>query len=329
MATYSNILLVSISFIWSYKGLEIVVRSTRRASCLVPFGSGARILPSLPRFILTMLLNSEDDIHGPVVVFDMEWMGDTKNAQHTHVYDIACACADGERKMQSYVFTMCSDTAFASAPSAKTVYTSLVNWLYDVKGDQDCLYLTAHNAFRSDAPVLYHNMMRAGVSIPDWLLIMDSLHHFRYHMRHQKNRPKFDLHSLAQAFDITFDLHCMHAAQYDANVLLALLCKFRNDYKVPFITGAVHPLNKLSTMLVRGIGPVVFASLPDKTLLDMCSAIIKTHGNLSEQSCEQYFEDIQLKLALPLCNTNNISQDVANAARRHLQYLEVVQQQRC
>jgi len=271
-----------------------------------------------------MLINDPADIHGPLVVMDMEWTGDTKNPQRTHVYDIACVSIDGASTYQSYVFTMCSG-AMVEAPTAAAVFESWVKWLEQVKGDQQNVYLIAHNAFRSDAPVLYHNMQRVGVRIPDWLLVMDSLHHFRYHMRHQKNKPKFDLQSMALANDVTFDLQCMHAAQYDAAVLQTLLCKFSDQNNVPLITGAVHPLSKLSTMLVRGIGPVVFDALPDKTLYTMCCAIIKASGNLSEESCELYFKSVYLQEALPLCHTANISKEVANAARRHLQYLELVQ----
>jgi hypothetical protein len=271
-----------------------------------------------------MLLNDPADIHGPLVVMDMEWTGDTKNPQRTHVYDIACVSIDGASAFQSYVFTMCTG-AIVEARTAAVVFASWVEWLEQVKGDQEHVYVIAHNAFRSDAPVLYHNMLRAGVRIPDWLLVMDSLHHFRYHMRHQKDKPKFDLQSMAQVFDVTFDPGCMHTAQYDAMVLQGLLCKFSGGGNVPLITGAVHPLNELSTMLVRGIGPVVFDALPNKTLSSMCHAIIKAYGNLSEESCESYFEAIRIRDTLPLCHTANISKDVANAARRHLQYLELVQ----
>jgi hypothetical protein len=270
-----------------------------------------------------MLLNDPTDIHGPLVVMDMEWMGDTKNPQRTHVYDIASVSIDGASSYQSFVFTMCMG-AMAESRTAAVVFKEWLTWLEQVKGDQACVYLIAHNAFRSDAPVLYHNMLRAGVSIPDWLLVMDSLHHFRYHMRHHgKDKTKFDLPSMAQAFDVEFEPGCMHTAQYDTMVLQSVICKFATECNVPLITGAVHQLNELSAMLVRGIGPVVFDALPDNTLHGMCCAILKAYGNLSEESCESYFESIHLRDTIPLCHTPGISKDVANAARRHLQYLEV------
>ena len=270
-----------------------------------------------------MLLNDPGDIHGPLVVMDMEWTGDTRNPQRTHVYDIASVAIDGASTFQSFVFTMCSG-AMTGAPTADVVLTSWVEWLEQVKGDQEYVYVIAHNAFRSDAPVLYHNMRRAGVCIPHWLVVMDSLHHFRYHMRHRKEKPKFDLQSMAHAFDVEFEPACMHTARYDAIVLQSLLCKFSAMFNVPLITGAAHPLRELSTMLVRGIGPVVFDALPEKSLFGMCCAIIKGYGDLSEESCESYFEAIHLLDAVPLCHTPGISKDVACAARRHLQYLERV-----
>jgi len=272
-----------------------------------------------------MLINDPADIHGPLVVMDMEWTGDTRNPQRTHVYDIACVAIDGMSAFQSYVFTMCAG-AMMEAPTADVVFTSWVEWLEQVKGDQEYVYVIAHNAFRSDAPVLYHNMLRARVTIPHWLVVMDSLHHFRYHMRHHgKDKPKFNLQSMAQAHDVEFEPGCMHTAQYDTLVLQSVLCKFSGVLNVPLITGAAHPLSELSTMLVRGIGPVVYDALPEKSLFGMCCAIIKGYGNLSEESCESYFAAICLLDKVPLCHTPGISKDVANAARRHLQYLELVQ----
>jgi hypothetical protein len=75
-------------------------------------------------------------------------------------------------------------------------------------------------------------------------------------------------------------------------------------------------------MLIRGVGPAIWQSLPTTSLLELCKQIVHAHGDLTEVSCTKYLEEDGLKLRVPLCNVAMIASNLALAAQVHMQYLE-------
>jgi len=270
-----------------------------------------------------MLIASETDIRGPVIVLDLEWVGNTTTPSSTHVVQLAC------RNIVTKDCFACNVTALAAgnvvgAVSPCTGYTDWIAWLLVQRGDAEGVCLVAHNGIRYDAPVLLNNMRRYDVPVPDWITIMDSLYHLRHHTKHWKERKphKYDIDSMCAYCGIDVLAECRHSAGYDVDLLCEILMRMHATHQIPIISGAAQPLNSLSTMLVRGIGPVVWSALPKPGLLAMCQDIISRHGNLGEASCTEYLQEAGLQARVPLCNLRTIAKNVASSARVHLQYLE-------
>jgi hypothetical protein len=88
----------------------------------------------------------------------------------------------------------------------------------------------------------------------------------------------------------------------------------------PVISGAAQPLGNISTMLVRGIGPSVWAALPIKALLPLCEAVLDGYNDLTPESCLAYLEDVDLRATVPLVDLDMIAANIEQTAVRHLQY---------
>lgn len=272
-----------------------------------------------------MLLCSEMDVRGPIIVIDLEWVGDTTLLSQTHVTQLAC------RNIASDDVYSCSIMALAAtvhppdlAGSPTAAYTGWLAWMEKQKGEEDTACLVAHNGIRYDAPVLLHNMRRHGVQVPGWITMMDSLHHIRYQTRYWKHgKPsKYDIDSMCAYCGIEVLQVSRHDARYDVDLLCTILQHMHRTYQIPLVSGPSQRLNTLSTMLIRGVGPAIWQSLPTTSLLELCEQIIGAHGNLGEASCTKHLEQDGLKLRMPLCNVDMIASNVATAARVHLQYLE-------
>ena len=272
-----------------------------------------------------MLSASDTDILGPILVMDLEWVGNMKEPHTTHVYDMACHnIASGALfcvRIAAAASTACVP-AHAAAMDPRQAYTEWLAWLSQQQSYPDeTVNLVAHNGMRYDAPVLRCNMLRYGVAIPDFILMRDSLHHLRYHLRHVGARA-FDIDALASFCGIGVSADSRHTAQYDAMMLHSILEWVRITYGAPYISGVSHQLNTISTMIIHGVGPTVYCALPTTCLQTMCSDIIREHGDLLPSSCMTYLESCKLKEKVPLCNVAVISEHVSIAAKRHLQYLD-------
>jgi len=264
-----------------------------------------------------------DDIHGALlVVLDLEWIGDSHRPHMTHVVQLACKNIHTGHGFSRTTTALAGSVSAADALPPATVYREWLDWL-DAQMIGCPIYLIAHNGIRFDAPVLRNGMMTYGVPIPSRLKMTDSLHHIRYHSRHWPTKPpRYDLDSLCEYFDVQVDPTRRHTAEYDVELLCEVLCTMSFMYSTPIISGVAHPLSELSTMLVRGIGPVVYGALPCTDLVTMCGAIIEQGGDLGEASCRAYLEAATLKQIVPLCDLGTIASNIMAAGKRHLHYLE-------
>jgi hypothetical protein len=127
---------------------------------------------------------------------------------------------------------------------------------------------------------------------------------------------------LCARYGIEVAVEGRHDARYDVELLYRILCAVRYESGGPFISGALQPLHSLSTMLVKGIGPVVWAALPTLGLVEMCQVIIGKFGDLSALSCSRYLEEIELRKSVPLVNIDMIAGNIRAAAQIHVQYLD-------
>lgn len=277
-----------------------------------------------------MLLQSENDVPGPIIVMDLEWVGNTYCPASTHVVQLACRNVATHACYSTDVLAM-SSTNRQNAPCPQAAYQCWISWLEEQKGDNEVVCLVAHNGIRFDAPVLLNSMRRCGMVVPDWLNMMDSLYHLRHHTRHWKadKPPRYDIDSMCEYCGINIAAAHRHDARYDVDLLCDILQIMHQSHGIPLISGAVQSMHCLSTMLVRGIGPVVWRALPTTSLYTMCESIISQHGDLSVASCTKYLDDHGLKKSVPLCDIGTIAQNIPSAAQVHLQYIESVSNVRC
>ena len=288
------------------------------------------------------LLTTEDDIPPCCILIDLEWAGDTYHPCSTHVLQIACRNVEtGDtftRRLASLVSlatvdntnkVMCNDSCHDEPMcDPYSVYVEWLAWLDSQAATSiEPIVLIAHNGIRFDAPVLLNSMRRYGVIVPMRLTMMDSLHHCRYYLRHSgdvslRRHTTYCLDSLCARYGIEVAVEGRHDARYDVELLHSILCAVRDESGGPFISGALQPLHSLSTMLVKGIGPVVWAALPTLGLVEMCHAIIRKFGDLTPPSCTRYLEEIELRKSVPLANIDLIADNIRIAAQIHLQYLD-------
>lgn len=261
-----------------------------------------------------------DDIHGAlVVVMDLEWIGNSNRPHTTHVVQLACRDIHTGQTFARNLTALAAGTGEARAAPA-TVYREWLDWI-DAQGVDCPVYLVAHNGIRFDAPVLRNGMNTYGVPIPGRLHMTDSLHHIRYHSRCWAVKPpRYDIDSLCAHLGMQVLDERRHAAEYDVELLCEVLCAMTLTHGTPVISGVAHPVSQLSTMLVHGIGPVVYEALPCTNLVDMCAAIIAAGGDLGQDSCMKYLEAVQLKTRVPLCDLDTIAKNVMPAAERYLHY---------
>lgn len=268
-----------------------------------------------------MIQGDNDILDGMLVAMDLEWVGSSFRPHTTHVVQLACKNIHTGHAFSRTMTALSGNNPDADAQYPADVYREWLGWL-DAQGS-GTVYLVAHNGIRFDAPVLRNGMTSYGVPIPSRLQMMDSLHHIRYHSRHwQFKPPRYDLDSMCAYFDIPVAAGRRHTAEYDVELLCEVLCTMSFKHSVPIISGVAHPVSELSTMLVRGIGPVVYTALPCTDLVVMCSSIIKQGGDLGEDSCLAYLDGVHLKRAVPLCDVDAIASNVMSAAKQLLQYID-------
>lgn len=257
----------------------------------------------------------------PLVVMDLEWVGNSFTPSDTHLVDIACLNCANDARFSAAVKPLSSHASFTNARAATVVLQEWLKWLHSQSNNGN-LVLIAHNGIRFDAPVLLNALQRCGLAVPTNVHVMDSLYHLRHHLRYRVPKDtKYDIDSLCTYFGVAVDAKRRHSASYDVYLLVQLLtCCAQNG--MPFISGRRQPLHELSTMLVHGIGPAVSAALPMSGLRSLCEAILEQHPNLESTSCASYLFSIGLDVTLPLCNISVIASSVKAAACKYLQYLE-------
>jgi hypothetical protein len=148
---------------------------------------------------------------------------------------------------------------------------------------------------------------------------MDSLLHSRHHLKHF-GLDGYSIDALCVGLGVDVDPVKRHDAAYDVDVLCKILYAVQERCECPYISGASQPLHELSAMLVRGIGPSVWAALPVTGLRDLCSAIIDHAGDLAVTSCIDYLGHISLRSVLPLADLESIARGVEDAGIRYLHY---------
>lgn len=268
------------------------------------------------------MIQTNEDIHDKIlIVMDLEWIGNSFRPHTTHVSQLACKNVRTGSLYSRQLPTMSTDLMNKGAMTAANVYAEWLQWLRN-QGD-GIVYLIAHNGIRFDAPILRHGMLTHGVTMPSTLRMVDSLYHIRYHGRVWETKPAgYSIDHLCAYFNISVEPDLRHTAAYDVELLCNILNCASNANNVPFVSGAVHDMSTLSTMLVHGIGPVVYSALPCSNLAALCAEILHHAGDLREESCLAYLASVKLKQHVPLCNVDTISKGILNAAKQYLHYIE-------
>lgn len=269
------------------------------------------------------MLSGNGDIPGKLVVIDLEWLGNSHRPHKTHITELAAYCPANSTHFQTLVRPLAEGQCSADEQQLPVhAYASFVSWLQQQKNSAaDCITLVAHNGIRYDMPVLVENMRRYEMSLPAGTTMLDSLHHFRYHLRHRPDMPaNMSLDTLADLASITIKPGERHTALYDTYLLHNTLSALSDKFNLPYISGLAHPVC-VSCMLVRGIGPTICYRLGVFQLSDLCNAILAEHGTLSSQACNTYLSSKLCGHALPHVNTLSISEAIQVAAQRYLHYL--------
>ena len=269
------------------------------------------------------MIKSDNDIQpdDALIVIDLEWIGNSLRPHTTHISQLACKNIYTGSTFARHLSTLSHRPSNQNAMRPRDVYLEWLQWLDHQGGGTK--YLIAHNGIRYDASVLRHNMATYGVVIPSTLKMLDSLYHIRFHSRCWKAKPeRYNIDSLCALLNITVDTAQRHTATYDVELLCNILTTVSTLYGTPLISGAAHPVSKLSTMLVHGVGPVVNEALPYVDLALLCSEIVQVYGSMSLEHCLAYLQFIKLKQRVPLCNLETISNGIVRAAKQYLQYIE-------
>lgn len=277
-----------------------------------------------------------DDIPSPFFVFDLEWVGNSAVPSQTHLTQIAVTCVQTGESYSDTVRPFASSAAVheanskmgrpSSCPagnsSPKDALIGFFDWLkQQCHGETSTIVLIAHNGIRYDAPVLAANAQRYGVALPPGLTILDSLYHFRHHLRYRDPFARLDLDSISDSLGISVNGESRHDAIYDVKLLHAALAGMSTKWDIPYISGYPQPMC-FSPMLVHGIGPTICMRLGTSSLLELCTRILDSKGALDADSCRAYLDSLDLRAALPAINIPLISKHVAPTARRYLHYLE-------
>ena len=284
--------------------------------------------------------NSDDDIRGQeLVVLDLEWVGNSLQPHTTHVTQISALHVRSQTHFDMSVQTMISEEALAkhyekvgmTAPNEATHTLShtlfaFSNWLKSVCNTPEAsVIFVAHNGIRHDALVLRNAFAQCGIGLqqfPNRLLMVDSLQHIRYQLRHSAVK-NFGLDSLASHFGVDNNAEQRHSSLHDVYLLHSILTCVQKQKECAYVTGVLHNVSEISCMVVRGIGPVVCAALNNISLRTMCEQIIKAHGNLQKDSCELFLNEQQLREKVPLAHAARIAEFIGVAAKKYLHYIDL------
>ena len=267
---------------------------------------------------------------------DLEWIGNSHVPCKAHVTQIAAMCVASGTTFSCAVRPFVSSASLDDANAALgkstkaeghgvPAATAFVQFLDFLRaegggGDQPAV-LIAHNGIRFDSPILLDNMRRSGVHVPRNIVFLDSLHHFRHHLRHREGCAKFDLDSICASLGIAVDTESRHTALYDVELLHQALVGMQERWDIPYISGLPQHLNVFSPMLVRGIGPTVCMHIRASSLLDLGGRIIDETGSLSPECCHAYLESLNLHESFPTLDTVVIADHIGPTAERYLHYL--------
>jgi len=281
------------------------------------------------------MLATTDDIPPTLFVLDLEWVGPITEPGSAHVTELAvlsvqtgevfhrtCTSLASQVAINDMHDTLACEPSSAPLCAPDRLYFDLIEWVSrEVDGRAGPVTFIAHNGVRYDAVVLLSNMQRYNVSMPLNWIVLDSLHHARYHARHRDAPASYSLPDLCTMLGVTVDSVQRHGALYDTHLLHSMLCTMSNKWSVPYITGYPQPIHQLSTMLIHGVGPSVCIAIGTSSLMYLCQSIIKQHGSLGHQDCLTYLTGLNIKETLPMVNLELISQSIEPAARRYLHYL--------
>jgi DNA polymerase III epsilon subunit-like protein len=281
------------------------------------------------------MMEAPGDVPETLFVFDCEWVGDLREPHKTHITEVAvysvrtqatyhasCTALASTQAIQTAYAKMGATPSAGVMASCSDVLTGMIAFVEaETEGSSAVPVLIGHNAVRYDAPVLLHNMRRCNLHLPDNWLVMDSLHHARYHTRHRGPGSGFSLHQLCTSCNVTVDDTQLHGALYDTMLLHSLLESMSAQWQVPYISGYPQRMSVLSPMLIHGVGPSVGLALGTDSLHELCRSILLAYGNLGAEACEQYLADIEVRAALPKANMPMIATNIEPAAKRYLHYL--------
>ena len=259
----------------------------------------------------------DEDVPECRIVFDLEWVGDSRTPSDTHITQVAAVNLCSGQTFSHHVRPLVANTACVGNRTG-TVLEEWMAWI-----DAQCLgkpvAIIAHNGIRFDAPVLRNALTKLGIAIPPNIFVMDSLLHSRHHLKHY-NMKGYSIDVLCAGLGIAVDYKNRHDAMYDVKVLCDILWAIKERCDCPVISGAAQPLGEISTMLVRGVGPSVWAAMPTKSLLSLCEAVLDGYNDLTTASCLAYLEESNLRAAVPLVDLHIIAENIEQAAVRYLQY---------
>ena len=279
--------------------------------------------------------SSQDDVPKSLVVLDFEWVGNSNYPSTTQITQIAAQNVHTDDSFNCYCRPLASastvaehqskvgkpSTGQAVVPTEKGLRL-FFDWLTRQRVDDDTsVSVIAHNGIRFDAPVLIANANRHSVPIPSNIIVLDSLFHLRYYMKHRYTVQKFDIDSLCKYLEVPIDEDKRHDAMYDVELLMKILQEMQMKWSTPYISGLPHPLT-YSPMLCHGIGITICKHLRTFSLAQLCDQILAEHGDLKYESALAYLSSLDLHTCLPAVNLELIARNIAETAFRYLNYLE-------
>lgn len=278
--------------------------------------------------------SGDGDIPGTCFVVDLEWIGNSHIPSQAHVTQIAAKCVKTSNTFSCKVRPFASLASVKSAnaalgkPSedegsipAADAFMRFIQFVRSECGGDPPAVLIAHNGIRFDSPILLENMRRSGISVPHNIVFLDSLHHFRHHLRHRETCTKFDLDSICALLEVPVDASARHSAMYDVELLHKALTGMQKRWNIPYISGLPQHLDVFSPMLVRGVGPTVCMYIGANSLLALGGRIIDETGGLTPECCHTYLQQLNLSDKLPALDMATIAKHIGPTAERYLHYL--------